>query len=73
MLQKVGKRRKSRGMLWIRIRRFLRKMAKKAKVRRMRSEEGFIGRGGEKSEVAVSSPNLELAPGPSDGNLSLAI
>ena len=50
-MQKVGKRQKSREMLWIRIRRFLRKMAKKAKVRRMRSEEGFIGREGEKGEV----------------------
>ena len=45
MLQKVGERRKSREILWIR--KFLRKMAKKAKVRRMRSEEGFIGREGE--------------------------
>ena len=46
-MRKVGKRQKSREKLWIRIRKFLRKMAKKAKVRRMGSERGFIGKGDE--------------------------
>ena len=54
MLQKVRKRQKSRVMLWIRIRRSLRKMGKKAKVRRIRSEEGFIGEEGEKGEIPSS-------------------
>ena len=60
-------------MLWVR--KFLREMAKKAKVRKMGSERGFIGKGGEgvKTLRVVSSPSLELAPGPSDENLPIAI
>ena len=60
-------------MLWVR--KFLKEMAKKAKVRKMGSEREFIGKGGEgvKTLRVVSSPSLALTPGPSDENLPIAI
>ena len=70
-------------MLWTR--RFFREMAKEVKVRKVRSEREFIGKEGKeaKSLRAVSShdlstrvvspPSLELAHGPSDENLPIAI
>ena len=69
----VEERRKFREMLWTL--KFLREMAKKAKVRKMGSERGFIGKGGEwvKTLRVVSSASLELAPKPSDENLPIAI
>ena len=72
-MQSVGERRVLREMLWTR--KFLREMAKKAKVRKMGSERGFIGKGGKgvKSLGVVSSPSLELAPRPSDENIPIAI
>ena len=72
-MQNDEERRKFREMLWVR--KFLREMGKKAKVRKMGSERGFIGEGGEgvKSLRVVLSPNLELAPGPSDENLPISI
>ena len=72
-LQNDEERRKFREMLWVR--KFLREMPKKAKVRKMGSERGFIGKGGEwvKSLRVVSPPSLELAPRPSDENLPIAI
>ena len=60
-------------MVWVR--KFMREMAKKAKVQKMGSERGFIGKGGEgvKSLRIVSPPSLELVHGPSDENLPIAI